>query len=123
MALTSAKAITSANTTNGITSAIQKKNKPNYLQNYKTNILPYTFWYSKLIRITFPSDLRKPCWITDESLSLSSKKCSVLENIHIYIISYRMRNIYTHSSFNFFDMSPKSNSNIFLSSSVLGLLL
>ena len=36
------------------------------------------------MRITFSSDLRKPCWITGESLSPKSKKCPVLENNHIY---------------------------------------
>ena len=38
----------------------------------------------KIVGITFSSDLRKPCWITGESLSPKSKKCPVLENNHIY---------------------------------------
>ena len=51
----------------------------------KTNISHTPFWCSKLVRITFSSDLRKPYWITGESLSPQSKKCPVLENNHIYI--------------------------------------
>ena len=62
----------------------------------KFNIFPYTFLGFKIVGITFSSDLRKPCWITGKSLSPKSKKCPVLENNHIYIISNKMRSLHTH---------------------------
>ena len=58
------------------------------------------FWCSKLIRITFSSDLREICWITGKNLSPKSKKCPILENNHIYIRSNRMRNLHKHNRFN-----------------------
>ena len=54
------------------------------------------FWCSKLIRITFSLDLRKPCGITVKNLSSNLKKCSVLEEIESYIISNRMRSMHLY---------------------------
>ena len=44
----------------------------------------YTFRFSKLIRITFSSDLRKPCWKTGKSLSSNSKLFCSWENSYLY---------------------------------------
>ena len=54
------------------------------------------FGCSKLIRITFSLDLRKPCWITGKNLSSNLEKCFVLEEIDSYIISNRMRNMHLY---------------------------
>ena len=49
----------------------------------------------KIAGTTFSSDLRKPCWITGESLSPLSKKSPVLEKSHIYIIPNMMRSLHS----------------------------
>ena len=49
----------------------------------------------KIARITFSSDLRKPCWITGKSLSPKFKKCPVLGETHIYMESFEIRAIST----------------------------
>ena len=55
----------------------------------------------KIAGTTFSSDLRKPCWITGKSLSPLSKKCLVLEKIHIYIYIYiilnRMKSLHSYN--------------------------
>ena len=92
MAITSAKAITSATISWVLTSAKAIRSAYIYGNNIrhiqfieimKFNIFSYTFLVFKIIGITFSSDLRKPCWITGKSLSPYSKKCPVLENNHI----------------------------------------
>ena len=54
----------------------------------------------KIAGTTFSSDLRKPCWITAKSLSPLSKRCPVLEEIHIYIyiILNRMRSLHSYNT-------------------------
>ena len=55
--------------------------------------------------IFLSSDMRKPCWKTGESLSPNSKNYSVLEKIHIYIISNRMRNMHLYKIYIIFFLS------------------
>ena len=79
MAITSAKAIKCAYIYGNNISHIQ------LLEIMKFNISLTPLLVSKIIGITFSSDLRKPCRMTGESLSPKPKKCPVTENNHIYI--------------------------------------
>ena len=62
----------------------------------KFNISHAPLLVSKIIGITFSSDLRKPCWKVGKSLSPKSKKCPVLENNHIYQIKQDEKSTYTY---------------------------
>ena len=90
-------AITSANVTTSVTilwALISAKairysymygNNTNHTQILKIlwkNIFPHTSFGVKITGITFSSDLRKPCWITGESLSPKFNRYPVPEKIH-----------------------------------------
>ena len=88
MAITSAKAVTSATMSSAFTSfkairsAYMYSNNTNHAQRLeiiKKNIFPYTLWVFKNYCETFSSDLRKPCLITGKSLSPLTKISPVHE--------------------------------------------
>ena len=105
LAITSANATTSATiiwaltSAKGIRCAYMYGNNTNHTQILKIlwkNIFPHTsfgvqnYWDNIFFR------LRKPCWMTGESLSPKFKKCPVLEKNHIYIIPNRMRSLHSY---------------------------
>ena len=71
-------------------------NHTQILKIIKMNIFPYTFFGVQIAGKTFSSDLRKPCLITGERLSLLTKNLFCSLEILNYILPNRMRSLHLH---------------------------